>query len=204
MKGSYQQTKGAWNFYFLNETLIGETFTGIAVSLALCLLILALATGNPIMASYSVMTIVLVIVDVFAFTVIMGFKLGVLEAVNYVVVIGMSIDYCVHMSEAYSASHNAKRRERVYDMVEEMGVSVLSGACSTLGCMFFMFFAPNMFFFKFANFVTCTIVLSCIYSLLFFPALLSICGPEGDYGDMHKALAKYMANKKGAPNGQTV
>ena len=38
----------------------------------------------------------LIVIDVFAFTVIVGFSLGVLEAINYVVVIGLSIDYCVH------------------------------------------------------------------------------------------------------------
>ena len=49
------------------------------------------------MSIFSILTIILIIVDVFAATVIYGFSLGVLEAINYVVVIGMSIDYCVHM-----------------------------------------------------------------------------------------------------------
>lgn len=40
---------------------------------------------------------------------------------------------------------------------------VLSGAISTLGATFFMFFAPNTFFSKFAAFVWVTIGLSCVY-----------------------------------------
>ena len=68
-------------------------------------------------------------------------------------------------------------------MLEEMGVSVLSGAICTLGATFFMFFAPNFFFVKFAAFIFATIILSCIYSLTFFPALLSIIGPVGEFGN---------------------
>ena len=56
-----------------------------------------IVTGNVIMAFYAVSTIGLIVIDVFAFTVIAGWSLGVVEAVNYVVVIGMSIDYTVHM-----------------------------------------------------------------------------------------------------------
>jgi len=193
MQASLHQTNIAWAFYYLNETLISETFNGIVLALLLSLLILTLATLNPIMSLYSVLTIVLIIVDVFAYTVVIGYSLGVLEAVNYIVVIGMSIDYCVHMSEAFTEAHHSERQARVVDMLEEMGVSVISGAISTLGCIFFMFFAPNTFFFKFACFVTATIVLSCVYSLIFFPALLACIGPEGHFGDLSQLCKKKAA-----------
>ena len=47
-----------------------------------------------------------------------------LEAINYVAVIGMSIDYCVHMSEAYVEASATEREPRVKKMLAEMGVSV--------------------------------------------------------------------------------
>lgn len=99
-------------------------------------------------------------------------------------------DYCVHMSEAYTESHAPDRHERVIQMVEEMGISVVSGAMSTLGACFFMFFAPNAFFVKFATFIFLTISLSCLYSLTFFPAGLAIIGPEGDFGNIAAWVAK--------------
>lgn len=167
----------------MNETLINETFTSIGLALALSFIVLSLVGGNPIMALCSVGTIALIVIDVFAFTVIMGYKLGILEAVNYVVVIGLSIDYTVHLSEAYTESHARDRQSRVIGMLEEMGVSVLSGALSTLGSVFFMLFAPIVFFVKFAAFIFATISLSCIYSLVFFPAMLAVIGPTGDFGN---------------------
>jgi len=183
MQSVMQTSSFAWSFYFLNETLLSETYANIALSLLLSFIVLSLVGGNPIMAFFSVATIGLIVVDIFAFTVLMGFSLGVLEAVNYVVVIGLSIDYTVHLSEAYTESHHEDRQSRVVGMLEEMGVSVLSGAISTLGACFFMFFAPNTFFVRFATFIFATIVLSCLYSLTFFPALLSIIGPTGDVGN---------------------
>lgn len=99
MRGTMQISTRAWAWYFVVKTLMAETFTSIGLALALCFVVLSIATQNPYMAFLSVGTIILIIVDVFAFTVLAGYKLGVLEAINYVVVIGMSIDYSVHMSE---------------------------------------------------------------------------------------------------------
>ena len=182
MAGTMQTSNGAWAFYFLNETLLEETFMGIMLALVLSFVVLTLVGGNIFMAFFSVGTILLIVIDIFAFTVLVGWDLGVIEAVNYVVVIGMSIDYCVHMSEAYTEAEGETRAEKVKLMLEDMGVSVLSGALSTLLATFPMFFAPNLFFVKFASFLFCTIALSCIYALTFFPALLAVTGPLGDRG----------------------
>jgi len=94
MASTMQISTLAWAFYFLNETLIGETFRGIALSLGLSFLVLTIIGGNFIMAFLAVFTIALIVVDVFAFTVFMGWSLGVVEAINYVVVIGVSPDCC--------------------------------------------------------------------------------------------------------------
>lgn len=111
------------------------------------------------------------------------------------------------MSEAYIEARGATRDERVIRMVEEMGVSVLSGALSTLIAAFFMFFAPNTFFTKFAAFLFVTIALSCLYALVLFPAILSVVGPLGHTGEIyiwirrtkdqmvHEFAKKYLASK---------
>lgn len=142
------------------------------------------------MAAFAVLTIVLIVTNVMAFTVIYGWSLGVVEAINYVVVIGMSIDYAVHMSEAYNSSKATTREQRVTDMVEEMGVSVLSGALSTVLAILPMFFAPNEFFTKFGTFLAVTIALSCVYAMTFYPALLAVFGPLGNTGKVYVFLGK--------------
>lgn len=94
------------------------------------------------------------------------------------------------MSEAYTESHAETRVQKVTLMLEEMGVSVLSGALSTLIAAFFMFFAPNTFFVKFAAFLFVTIALSCIYALVFYPALLAVIGPLGNTGMIYERLGR--------------
>lgn len=94
-------------------------------------------------------------------------------------------------AEAYVESSKKTRKERVTEMLEHMGVSVISGAISTLGCMVWMFAAPNTFFFKFATFMCTTIFLSCVYALVFFPAMLAIIGPEGRGGNLTPIIAYY-------------
>lgn len=185
MAASMQTDSGAWAFYFLNDTLLRETFSGIGLALGLSLVVLVIVTGNIIMAFYAVSTIGLIVIDVFAFTVIAGWSLGVVEAVNYVVVIGMSIDYTVHMGNAFTTSPGSTREERVVQTFEKMAVSVLSSAVSTLLAIFLMFFAPNFFFVKFASFLFATISLSCLYSMTFFPAVLCLIGPMGNTGNVY-------------------
>ena len=190
----------SFSFYFLNEKLVQETFMGIGLALLLSLVVLTIIGGNIIMALLAVSTIVLIVVNVFAFTWFVGWSLGVVEAVNYVVVIGMSIDYAVHMSEAYNNNagssghghngHGSSREQRVILMMEEMGVSVLSGAMSTLFAVVLMFLAPNRFFFKFATFMFITITLSCIYSMTFFPALLACIGPIHNQGEIYYKITQ--------------
>jgi len=98
------------------------------------------------------------------------------------------------VSEAYAEANGGTRTERVVTMVEEMGVSVLSGALSTLIAAFFMFFAPNVFFVKFASFLFVTIALSCIYALVLFPAALAVFGPLGDTGSLYKWFSRVKDN----------
>ena len=38
---------------------------------------------------------------IMGFTVLVGWKLGILESIIYVMVVGMSVDYVVHLGEAY-------------------------------------------------------------------------------------------------------
>eukprot|EP00736_Rhodelphis_marinus_P002947 Rmarinus@m.23908 len=176
------QAAPAWAYYFLNQTLIRETFLGILLALFLAWVILTLACGNWIISSLSVGTIILIVFGVMAFTVAAGWKLGVLEAINFVMVIGLSIDYCVHLSEAFTVSTGATRAEKVQDMLTVMGVSVVSGAISSIGASIWMLGAGVTFFPKFASFILVTIALSLLFSMTFFPAMLSVCGPLGSQG----------------------
>jgi predicted RND superfamily exporter protein len=109
-----------------------------------------------------------------------------LESLNLVMVVGLSVDYVVHLAEGYCRSKYTDRLNRVQHTLEEVGISVISGAFTTLGAGMFMLFAKILFFTQFGLFIFTTIGLSILFALMFFIPLLGITGPERDVGNLTK------------------
>ena len=181
---------GFFSYFFIQEKIIKEAVIGIALSLFMAFCILTIATGNWIMAGYSVAVIFGIVMCVIGFTVANGWKLGVIEAIIYVMVVGMSVDYVVHLSEAYLASGKEKRVDRTRRMLGIVGSAVLSGAMSTMIGIFWLLFATIMIFLKFGAFIFFLIACSCFFSLVSFSAAMSAFGPEGEKGNIRAIYRK--------------
>ena len=104
--------------------------------------------------------------------------------------VGLSVDYVVHLAEGYSRSPRRDRKGRVQDMLREVGISVLSGAITTLGASIFLLAAKILFFVQFGLFMFCTIGFSILFALGFFVTVVAIIGPEGDTGDIYALFRK--------------
>lgn len=105
-----------------------------------------------------------------------------LESLNMVLVVGLSVDYCVHLAEGYARSVSKRRKDKVYESLTQVGVSVISGAFTTLGSSLFLVFAQILFFVQFSTFMFCTIGFSIFFSLGLFVTMLATFGPEGNFG----------------------
>lgn len=66
-----------------------------------------------------------------------------------------------------------------------MGVSIVSGALTTLGSGVFLFGGTIIFFQKFALVICVTVLFSLVYSLAYFLAFLHAFGPNGRMGDIY-------------------
>ena len=148
---------------------------------------------NVIVSLLCVFTIGCITVGVVGIIPMLGWKLGVLESLNLTLVVGLAVDYVVHLADGYVRSRHHFRHEKVRDTLGHVGISVLSGACTTLGASAFMFAAKILFFFQFGIFMFCTIGLSILYALFFFTTLLSLVGPEGDRGSI-VPVVKFVKN----------
>merc|ERR1711865_652284 len=60
--------------------------------------------------------------------------------------------------------------------------TVLAGAITTGGSAMFMFFCQMTFFFKMAVLIVMTILMSFIFSLGYFMAMIYVFGPQGSAG----------------------
>ena len=168
----------AFSYFYLQRKILEEAVFGILLSLSLAFVVLCLATANWYVSLFAIVNIGTMVLGTIAFTVATGSKLGILEAILFIMVVGLSVDYCVHLADAYLEAEYATREERTRAMLYVMGVSVLSGAISTLGASFFMLFAYIVFMANFGKYIFFIILQSIIFSLLPFTAALDLFGPQ--------------------------
>jgi len=90
---------GAFTYFFLQEQLTMEAFSGIAYSIIAAFCVLSVFTLNWVVGLLATITIACIILCVMGFTVLNGWKLGVLESICFVMVPGMAVDFVAHLAE---------------------------------------------------------------------------------------------------------
>ncbi|KAK7504971.1 hypothetical protein BaRGS_00003999 [Batillaria attramentaria] len=181
LSGGFQCTPGKggsnpWHFLYVQKELTDTAVQGIALGITLSFVVITLATKNIITGVLATLDIGLVTVSV------------VLESLNLSLVVGLAVDYVVHLAEGYHVSPAPDRITRVRDMLEHVGISILSGALTTLGAALFMFAAVIVFFLQFGIFIFATIGFSLFYALFGFSIIMGIVGPERDQGSLLPAF----------------
>ncbi|CAB4001250.1 dispatched homolog 3-like, partial [Paramuricea clavata] len=159
--------------------LVINAMTGIIIGLCLALVILVVATTNLAVGVLATLIIALITCSVLGVINMIGWKLGPLESLNLTLVVGLAVDYVVHLAEGYMELKHETSEAKVKHTLSHVGISVLSGACTTLGASIFLLAAKILFFFQFGIFIFCTIGFSIMYSLFFFPTVMALVGPEG-------------------------
>lgn len=155
---------------------------GILISV---LLSLAIATGsvaaftkNFRLTILTMFVICCVIVNVLAFFVLTDWQLGSIEAISLSVIVGLSVDYCLHIVHAYTGSFGKTREARTKEALSTVGGSILGGAISTAGACSFLLGCEIQVLLLFGMIILATTVVSVVYSLMLLPILLSLFGPE--------------------------
>lgn len=172
------------SFLFSRQVLASTAVRGILLGLGLAISLLVFMTSNWIVGLLCGAIISCITVGVVGVIPLAGWKLGVLESLNLTLVVGLAVDYVVHLADGYVRSQKQSRRDKVRETLSHVGISVLSGASTTLGASVFMLAAKILFFFQFGIFMFCTIGLSIIYALILFTTILGIFGPEGNTGSL--------------------
>merc|ERR1719195_169243 len=118
-----------------------------------------------------------------------GWKFGLVESISVLMVIGFSVDYVVHLANSYLESQGESRMERLSFALLTMGVSVVSGAITTMLSGLMLVFPSYVFFYKMGWIIVTTVLLAVMWAMMFFPSIVAAIGPEGDQGDLNKYLA---------------
>merc|ERR1712050_283188 len=102
-------------------------------------------TWNWIVGSIAVSSVIVIVTNSIGLICILGWKLGIIEAIVLIVIVGVSVDYSVHISHAYNHAFEKEgktraelRIDKAYHAVGSMGISLLSGMITSIGSAIFL------------------------------------------------------------------
>ena len=181
-----------WLWSVTSLSLMDNVYLGLAVCFPGVFFVLTLSTGNVVLAFYSTVTIAGIVSTVIGIGAggIMGWDLGTTEAIAAVITIGFSVDYCVHLANAYIENDAKDRETRTRIALTTMGISVTAGAITTIIAGAFLGLCILTFFVKFSFLICWTIISSYLWAVGFFGALCMAMGPANNFGDIRWLMRK--------------
>ena len=107
-----------------------------------------------------------------------GWELGFLEWVCFAILVGISADFVIHLSNSYcQLSGHCSKEERTRYALMSMGPSILGAALTTFTVAFMMLFCEVIFFVKFAQMLIVTILYALVGACAFYVVIVDIAGP---------------------------
>jgi len=184
-------------WYDTNGQMLSTAYSSAGIAL-LCAAVVILASSKSFaMTIFCTLTIGYVLTSVTASLVAIGWTLGFLESICFAILIGVSVDFCIHLAHAYvSASPGEKDRgERVEYALIHMGPSILSTALTTILSAIIMLFTVITFFQKFALILFLTVIQASIGSFFMFVVLADCFGPSNPTY-LYDRMASWCSSKR--------
>ena len=85
------------------------------ISLLFAFVALLLFTMNPLISLYAIISIGAIEASIVSVMNICGYSLGISESIGIVILIGLSVDYCVHLASHYVDSVYHDRYSKTKD-----------------------------------------------------------------------------------------
>ena len=187
LKNGWQTDRGAWRWFNtvqnMNDNFVDATMMCLGVALGIALIF----TANIVVTVLTIVSIGIILASTMSVVVSLGWTLGFLEAICLCILIGLSVDFVIHMGHAYCAAAARgvhTRVERTKEAFARMAYPIASAAFTTFASASALFFCTITFFQKFGTIVMTSMICALCVSLAFYVALLLTVGPEGSFGDI--------------------
>ena len=102
----------------METVAVSGSFYGIVISFILCSAVVVLLAHDFRIVLSMVLTIFAILLSLGGLFWCFGWKLGIVEAISLSILVGNSLDYCIHLSEGFVAMD-----ARHLAFVEKFGVS---------------------------------------------------------------------------------
>lgn len=159
--------------------MLQTAYSAAGIALGCAAAVIFFSSRSLLLTVFSTLTIGYVLTSVTATLVAMGWTLGFLEAICFAILIGVSVDFVIHLSHAYSLLEgNVDRSRRTKYALIKMGPSILATAATTILSAVIMLFTVITFFQKFALILFFTVLQASIGSFIIFLTMMDCVGPS--------------------------
>lgn len=179
-----------FNWMLITEALLRNTFQSMGIGILFCCLIGTLMTWNIVVGCIAVSSVFVVVSLAVALICLMGWTLGIIEAIVLIVIVGISVDYSVHIAHAFNHAEEIDgevdkiREHKALMAVGTMGISLVSGVATSVGAATFLIFCQVAFFRKFGQFLVITLIISFLVTLFYLIPLFLVVGPVRGRGQL--------------------
>ncbi|XP_059750935.1 protein dispatched homolog 3 [Balaenoptera ricei] len=182
------QTCEHWKQIFMEIIGVQSALHGLALSLLICVAAVTVFTTHVLLllpVLLSILGIVCLVVTIMYWS---GWEMGAVEAISLSILVGSSVDYCVHLVEGYllagenlpplqAEDAHSRRQWRTLEAVRHVGVAIVSSALTTVIATVPLFFCIIAPFAKFGKIVALSTGVSILYTLTVSTALLGVMAP---------------------------
>lgn len=164
----FEQYLDIWKTALINLSI------AIAAVFAVCLIITCSFWSSAII----LLVIAMLIIDLLGVMAVFHIQLNALSVVNLIMSVGIAVEFCVHITHAFSIS-SGNRNQRMKEALGGMGASVFSGITLTklVGVIVLGFSKSEVFVVYYFKMYLALVLLGFLHGLVFLPVFLSMFGP---------------------------
>lgn len=164
-------------FYALQQVLQEGTYWAIIVALFISLIVLGCVTSDMSLSLCAMTSIAGGIITTVACTILIGWKLNVLESIAISTAIGLATDFSLHYSVGYRENAEVNKVGRARSTLVQYGGPTLMAALTTGIAGAFMLPSDVLAYTQIGTFLVIVMTVSWIYGTFFLCSMLAIMGP---------------------------